>query len=362
MNRQKSIMQEEQDFFEQLQKQGAFEITPYESYIDFDNIERYEMLKLSSEQKMQISELLQHVPAVVAAGTMAGAYTISFPKGLPHTLMSLKKGGFSSQIMGNGRILGSASLYPMLGQAAVFGAFTVLSIATGQFFLTQINKELHMINRKLDEILQFLYGDKRAELRSEVSFIKYAYENYAFIMAHEPQRIATICSIQNSKKVAMKDIEFYLEDLHEKIEANKNENFRTLVDLMDNKIKHIENNFNLSLQLYLMSVLMEVYYARNYETDYINYLKDDVDGYIANYSDKFRENYQDLKNHLEHSKGSSKNMQELEERKQRIEDIREEFKEKCTTICEHLFSDLHTATQSVKYYLKANGDVYYKRS
>lgn len=36
------------------------------------------------------------------------------------------------------------------------------------------------------------------------------------------------------KKVAMKNIEFYIGDLHKRIEFNLYENFRTLVDLMNN--------------------------------------------------------------------------------------------------------------------------------
>ena len=65
----------------------------------------------------------------------------------------------------------------------------------------------------LDKILEFLYGDKKAELMAEISFVKYAYQNYNSIMSHESQRTATIASIQEAKKVAMKDIEFYMNDL-----------------------------------------------------------------------------------------------------------------------------------------------------
>ena len=70
-----------------------------------------------------------------------------------------------------------------------------------------------MMRMNLDKILEFLYGDKKAELMAEISFVKYAYQNYNSIMSHEAQRTATIASIQKAKKVAMKDIEFYMNDL-----------------------------------------------------------------------------------------------------------------------------------------------------
>lgn len=113
----------------------------------------------------------------------------------------------------NGKFVGSASFYSMSAQAALMRVFTAMSVASGQHFLSQINNEMRMMNMKLDEILEFLYGNKKAELMAEMSFIRYAYENYASIMLHEQQRIATITSLQEAKKVAMKDIEFYINDL-----------------------------------------------------------------------------------------------------------------------------------------------------
>lgn len=109
-----------------------------------------------------------------------------------------------------GNLLVQLHFYSMSTQAAIMGMFTAMSVASGQYFLSQINNEMRMMNMKLDEILEFLYGDKKAELMAEMSFIKYAYENYSSIMSHDQQRIATIVSLQEAKKVAMKDIEFIL--------------------------------------------------------------------------------------------------------------------------------------------------------
>ncbi|MDE7200234.1 MAG: hypothetical protein K2O15_15320, partial [Lachnospiraceae bacterium] len=198
MNIQDNV-QKGQNFLEQLKKAGV--------NINLTNVGKrtgFEKLELTAEQKVHINGLLQYMPEVVAAGKMAEAYTVKFPKGLPHTLMVLKQGGFGSPIIENGKIVGMASFTPMLAQAAVMGAFTVLSIATSQFFLAQINKELHKINRKLDEILAFLYGDKQAELLAELNFLQYACDNYAPIMECGDQRIATLVSMQAAKKVAKK--------------------------------------------------------------------------------------------------------------------------------------------------------------
>lgn len=353
----------DEQVFQQLQEQSSFKIAPCETNIHFCDKEHFKALNLTPEQKMQISELVQHLPAMTAAGAMARAYTVSFPQGLPHTLIALKQGGVGASIVSNGRIVGSASFYSMLGQAAVLGVFTTMSIATGQFFLAQINKELHKINQKLDEIMKFLYGDKKAELLSEVNFIKYACDNYISIMAHEPQRFATIISIQEAKKVAVKDIEFYMSDLEQKIESGKKQEFKFLNDLISHEVKQAEENLDLSLQLYFMSNLLEVYYAQNYEESYICHLEKDIKNYVEICNNQRLSIYGVLKGYLENCKVSGKDKPKWEEAKRILKTSLDEKHEKYCMICDNLYNILHTSMRGAEYYLQEEGgtyNVYYK--
>ena len=205
---------EEDRSFQMLQESGLFDIRPCTTALDFEDTRRFQKLRLDPGQRMQVSALMQQLPTALTAGAMTQVYTVRFPEGLPHTLTALKQGGWGSMIRGeNGRFLGSASFYRMTTQAALLGVFSAMSAATGQYFLAEINSKMEKIQLKLDKILEFLYGDKKAELLAELSFIKYACENFRSIMPHEAQRQATIISLQASRKVAMKDIEFYMGDL-----------------------------------------------------------------------------------------------------------------------------------------------------
>ena len=128
----------------------------------------------------------------------------------------------------------------------------------------------------LDKILEFLYGDKKAELMAEISFVKYAYQNYNSIMSHEAQRTATIASIQKAKKVAMKDIEFYMNDLDSAAKTKDNSELISTV----NKAFQIKESLELSMQLYVFSNLLELYYSQNADSSYIKYVEADVSSYI----------------------------------------------------------------------------------
>ena len=217
---------------------------------------------------------------MTAVGDLAQAYVVRFPEGLPHTLTTLKQGGFSTVVRGDkGKIVGSASLYPVVEQALVLGVFTAMSVASGQYFLARINNELKVINQKLDDILAFLYGDKRVELLSEVTFAKYAHQNYRAIMGCEHQKIATITSLQEAKKVAIKDIEFYLNDLNVKTNLRKNIS-QEEKDALANELFQMKSSLELSMQLYVMSTLLEIYYAQNFDTEYLTFLEEDIASFI----------------------------------------------------------------------------------
>jgi len=257
---------------------GGCEVAMLDDNVDLSESRKFTKLELTESQKIQMNGLMSQLPTLVGVGALSKTMTLTFPKGIQGVLMKLKAGGYSTVLKNveTGKITGTASMNFATPQAAALGAFTAMSIASGQYFLSQINNSLTQISSGLDKILEFLYGDKRAELLSEVSFIRFACKNYISVMEHSEQRIATLISLQNAKKVAMKDIEFYLSDLSSIMTDKKSGDISSVV----NKMTRTKDCLDLSLQLYTMSSLLEVYYSENYDRDYISSVQADAAGYI----------------------------------------------------------------------------------
>lgn len=347
--------------FDDLETISGFQIKPYEGLLDLEDTTRFTKLELSSGQKMQISGLLQQLPQTIATGTLANAYTVKFPAGLPHALSPLKQGGYGSMVWSNGHIAGHASFYPLVAQAAVLGAFTVLSAVTGQYFLTQINSELKIVNQKLDEILGFLYGEKKAELMAEISFVQYAHNNFNTIMMHEDQRVATLGSLQAAKKIAMKDIEFYMSDLDNTVN-NKTTSYSNLCTTID-KALHIKDSIEMSRQLYVVSGLLELYYAQNYEKQYINYIENDMISYVNKCDSRILSDLSSLHGKITDYK---EKRNEIEDKKNRISEIESQimpYKDgddsPIRTAMESAIEALHSEAE---YYVDNSGNIYVKRN
>lgn len=268
----------EESMFGDLEKLANISINPCEESVDLSRM-GFKPLNLSKTQKSRMGMLLQQAPTSAMASEASQLYRVSFPDGLPHTLVALKQGGYSSMVRGDkGRFIASASFHPMAAEAALLSSFSVMSIATGQYFLTQIDSEFKMINQKLDDIVSFLYGDKKAELMAEIIFVQNAYRNYSSIMTHDEQRIAILSGLQESVKVAMKDIEFYMNDLDNTI-ATPVKNYPEFEKVAADAF-HSKDSLEMAMQLYVFSNIMGIYYSQNFDDGYLDSLKDGIQGYI----------------------------------------------------------------------------------
>lgn len=335
----------------------GIDILPCEHSVDLTDTKRFTKLELTAGQKMQINALMGELPSLTAGATLAKAYVASFPDGLPHTLMQLRQGGVSSYYQVDGKFAGTASLYSTSAQAACLGAFTAMSVASGQYFLAEINSKLNVMQLSLDKILEFLYGDKRAELMSEISFARFAYQSYGSIMEHDQQRVATIAGLQSGRKIAIKDIEFYLSDLTSTVTAKDSTDISTTVT----KAIQIKECLDLSIQLYVMSNLLEVFYSENHDQRFLQYIEDDTAAYITKCDKRMLTNFSKLQQSLTEHKDKLFKKIDKDSLEKQINEIVEGLNtSESPPMQELLHIALRAPKQRTEYYFDDTGDVYLK--
>ena len=97
-------------------------------------------------------------------------------------------------------------------------------------------------------------------------------------MRHPEQCAATIVNLQNAQKIAMKDIEFYINDLNGK-SKEKPKSYEAFCNIADEAIK-IKDCLMLAIQLYATTGLMEANFSQNSDGSYLKYLKDTLCYYV----------------------------------------------------------------------------------
>ena len=350
-------MDEEKQYLEEIEEFGDFTVQPISNHIDFEHNDHFVKLDLKSHG----SALTQHLIPAAATGMLANAYCVKFPEGVPHTLMKFKEGGYGSAIMGKKGIIDQASFHKMLPQATFMGVFTVMSAVTGQYFLSEINSKLEKINQTVTDILAFLYGDKKAELISEISFIQYAQKCFTSIMQHEEQRIATIIGIQSAKKVAMKDIDFYLNDLEATVQNKENTKEKSARSLSKNAAtKQIISSLELSLQLYIMCSILEPYYSQNYDREYLDYIIEDTAEYVSKYRGCVRLCLGKMHGRISEQHTGKHLTYDLRARQAEIEKYLDSLPSGEKEIRQQMQEALYAPLKPTELYLTANGEAYYR--
>jgi hypothetical protein len=285
----------------------GIEVLSCDSISNISDNKKYKKMEFTSGQKMQLSGLMQNLPSYAVNETLNKAYIVNMPKGVEGHLMKYKNGGYGTPIIGNDGIVAHASLEKVNLNVAVMNAFSIMSVASNQYFLFEINKQLTVLNQTIDKILEFLYSDKKSELMAEVEFTKFAYENYLSIMNHDEQRLATITNLQAAKKVAMKDIEFYMSDLNDTVNS-KDWDTGAIAD----KSFQIKSCLELSMQLYFISNVLEIYYSQNLDKVYIDWTEKTVTEYLIKCEKRILSNFSKLSVAVNEYKNPIKKIDKME--------------------------------------------------
>lgn len=346
----------------QLANLDGFNIEPCKVNLDFGDTKRFKKLDYGKNAAAHISSLVQSVPAFAAIAASNDIYVATFPAGVPHVLEQFNDGsGYYTGVRNpaNGQYVAHARLNHIDNYAVIATAFTVMSVITSQYYLSAINSKLATIQLGIDKILDFLYGEKSSELMAEVSFVKSAYKNYSSIMAHPEQRQATIHSLQDAKKVAMKDLEFYISEL-DKIQSNNSEKY------VQDAVR-VKNCIELSEQLYVLSGVMEVYYSQNFDENYIESVEQEMTAYIDKAEKNILKGFGAVEKAVKKEPGGILKVlpghKVGDDTKQAVNDILDELTDGTESVLKKTLTDsLHSFEQPVKIYVNQDGDAYMEQT
>ena len=249
---------------------NSIDIKPMDTAIDKI---KYEKLDIGRSEVIKIIEpFIRQLPDII----LDKAYTFTLPTSMSELLNDITDSRHLLVNLINSD--GASNILSLVKLRPSMMLFSTLAIASIKMVMNDLDSKLSVISGKLDKILEFLYGDKKAEIIAEMQFIRYAYTNFESIFKNETHRLSTLTNIQASKRIAMKNIEFYLADLDTYSHKNtKNDN--ELKKLSDD-ILNIKDSLELSVELFFSSSVLEIYYSDNHDKSYIENTIVEVNAYL----------------------------------------------------------------------------------
>ena len=249
---------------------NSIDIKPMDVAIDKT---KYEKLDISRSEIIKIIEpFIRQLPDII----LDKAYTFTLPTSMSELLIDIADSRHLLVNLINSD--GASNILSLVKLRPSMMLFSTLAIASIKMVMNDLDSKLSIISGKLDKILEFLYGNKKAEIIAEMQFIRYAYTNFESIFKNETHRLATLTNIQASKRIAMKNIEFYLSDLDAYSHKNtKNDNE---LKKLSEDILNIKDSLELSVELFFSSSVLEIYYSDNHDKSYIENTIAEVNAYL----------------------------------------------------------------------------------
>ena len=283
-----------------------------EDLSDF-NINSNKYKKIDDSLATRLNSLIQLFPNLINLSNYSGdVYRVVFDKGLGVLQTSAKYPGYFTgnvvQAGTNNKIV-SGAVFQQLSMAPqiISGVFSVMSIVTGQYYMSQINNNLQKMEKEISDIKQYLKDDKKSRLLSREEFLRTTQDSLNYILENDMQKLSTITSIQKIKIDSLADINFY------KMQINNLEDLSAEKDKIEEILMNVYEKCELiseywySLYLYCFAVYLEALVSQNYNQNYLKILKKDIAEKCRTYKNEHFEWKKELSDYIDSAKAFEKN-------------------------------------------------------
>ncbi len=144
--------------------------------IDFAdvNLKSKKIFKIDEKMISQFDQVFKIIPQVcLEAGNSSDIYKVTFDKGLGSLQkVAGKQDVFRGNVVdvNNKYVSGIEMTHLSSAPQVIGGIFTVMSMATGQYYMAELTKSLKKIEKEVNEGYQFLEHDKKSQHIAHKSF------------------------------------------------------------------------------------------------------------------------------------------------------------------------------------------------
>lgn len=226
-------------------------------------------------------------------GATSGLYYVKIPKGTHLAEFKNGSGYLGSVLKENGAVGGGqAVLNPLVCNPAML--FMATTLAT-------IDKKLDNIQEMQQELLDFLEQKERSNLRGDLNFLTDVLNNYKYNWNNDTYRNNHYNIVLRIKQEAERKIDFYREQITNKI--NKKSFFHSdqWVKKQIKKILSEFNDYQLALYLYSFSSFLEVILLENFMSSYLDSISKKIEDYSLKYRELWTKCYDQIEGYAQSS-------------------------------------------------------------
>lgn len=269
------------------------------------------IFKVDEKLASQINQVMKSIPQIcLEANNSSDIYRVSFDKGLG----SLQKVAGKSDVYrgavvnSGGKYAGGVEMTHLSATPQVIGGiFTAMSLVTGQYYLSTINKSLKKIEQEVHEVYQFLENDKKSKLIANEEFLKGIQQNIESISNNSIQQVAVVTTLYNIRQSAMADIGFYRMEINGQYARYTDKTKADEVIEINKKLGQNIYQYWYAVYIYCFASYLEPIVSVNNERSYLDNIIDNMSQRFKEFSESFYEVQNKMKYYIENTKGFETN-------------------------------------------------------
>ena len=261
-----------------------------------------------------VNEVVQNSGAKEAEKMLEGAYKVVIKEGMHLGSSSTKKGAVKGLLFSDDKnaLVGQADWIKIDGKEVlrstqiVSGVFNAMSIVTGQYYLSEINRDLTSIKAGVDEIHDFLKTDKASSIKADNITLMKMCRDYDYIMGNDSERLASSVELKRIKSESIKNIEFFKtksKSVRWGIKPDmKAESFR-------GKMKELEEYYPqywCAVFNFILAEALDVAITEMASSEYLTNRYIDANREVMNYKASFKSSIDAINNYIRKSKELNK--------------------------------------------------------
>lgn len=286
-------------------KDFIYELIPFEEIKkEFEN---ETFAKLSDKAFERLGIILHNLPGQIAnkaiekANTKVveeiskDAYKIIMKDGMHLAKSKTLDNAFKGLVFdSNNNLVTHADLIPITldGSIAVqapqlaLGAFNAMSIATGQYFLSQINGKLEDLETGLSDIMDYLQMEKRCEILANDITIMNIYSNLDYILANDFERQSVSSNLKQIKRDSLSNIlllKAKIESSKDKLNLTSKSKAEDLTEVFEELNKDMPQYW-CAIRGYANASVLDTIIAEMDSGEYIDNIKNDLSNIFSQYN------------------------------------------------------------------------------
>lgn len=260
--------------------------------------------KITGKELSCISQLFQYVPQIAANSitqnavetsfkvATEGTYRIRLGAGMHLCRSHLTPGAYravglsneTNQIAGNAELLAN-DVKLNVGNTPQFalGVFNVVSMVTGQYFMSQVNSKLSYLEARVKKLENMLDAQRHGELKAVAQELEDIREKVEFIILDVFKTNEAIAQIHDIQRIASKSM-----NTTQELIKNERKSFRAN-DKVDTIKAHLESivkylvDYQYATQIYGIATLFEVHLRNITDLSELSVFRDQINKRVDRY-------------------------------------------------------------------------------